>query len=236
MIDSRRPGRLAMVASVVLAAVAVPAPAALVTDTSLFVSPTVYDFSAYAGCTSTFGSQAGCAPSLTLAGTGIQFTGTSGFFGSALYNGSWSLVDNGSWDSGRNGYAGNNGRETGDFARFTFPTPVSAVGGFFNYAVRVDGGIPRPFTILAYGAGNVLLESYDIETLAPISTLGGVNAGAFRGIVRGSSDIVAFEFQNGVSVVDDLTYADATAAVPEPGSLFLVASGLLGLTRIRRKA
>ena len=138
----------------------------------------------------------------------------------------------GSWDSGRNGYAGNNGRTPGDFARFTFSTPVSAVGGFFNY---VPGDfIGAPFTILVYGAGNILLESYNIEALAPISTPSGLNDGAFRGILRGQADIVAFEFQNGVSVMDNLTYTTRQQA-PEPGTVALLSAALVGIGLLRRR-
>jgi hypothetical protein len=210
------------------------AQAALVTSAAHpgFAGASSYDFSAYASCTDYPG--VGCEPPRTLAGTDIEFTGTPGFNGSALYNSSWGLLDNGDWDEGRNGFLGNNGRNPGDFARLTFASPVSAVGGFFNYVP--DEAIGAPFTILVYGAGNVLLESYNIETDAPISTPDGLNEGAFRGIVRASADIVAFEFQNGISVMDDLLYRTGGGGeVSEPATLALLGAGLLGLAAVRRR-
>lgn len=219
------------IGSVLLSAILAPAEATLVTSSAGFTSPTVYNFSAYAGCTS-FAASCG-APPQTLIGTSIAFTGTPGSTGSALYNGPWGLLANGTWNGSQNGFAGNNGRTPGDFARFTFSTGVSSVGGFVNYVPgNFNGGA---FTLLAYGSANNLLESYNIETLAPISTPSATNAGAFRGITRSSADIFAFEFQNGVSVLDNLTFSAGSSVVPEPSLLSLMFAGLLGVAISRRR-
>jgi hypothetical protein len=127
--------------------------------------------------------------------------------------------------AGRNGYLGINNQQGGSaiFARFTFATPISAVGALLNYCP--DCGEPDPI-IQVFGEAGNLLESYDLAILAPIGTPNGFNAGAFRGIQRLSADIHAIEFIDGFQVVDDLTFSAATA-VPEPASLVISAVRLL---------
>lgn len=208
------------------------ASAVLVTSSAGFPPSTVIDFSAYAGCV-TF-AQAGCSPPQTIA-PGVQFTGTSGFLGASLYNGPFGLANNGSWDSGRDGYVGINDQQNGSgiFAKFTFSTPISAVGVFENYAA--GSGAPDPI-LEVLSSSNAVLESYDLAVAAPISTPGGVDAGAFRGVQRASADISAIEFIDGFQVVDNLTFGAAVVPVPtlSPRSslaLFVVAFAGLGLIR-----
>lgn len=108
---------------------------------------------------------------------------------------------------------------------FVFNTAaVSGVGGFMNYAPGYG-----PVTIEAFDAGGVLLESYVIDTVAPINTApGSLNEGEFRGIQRGTADIARFRLSGGFAVIDDLTFT----GVPEPASLVLMAaSGLALITR-----
>jgi hypothetical protein len=70
--------------------------AALVTSSAGFFSPTVIDFSAYAGCG--YG-ELGCTPP-QIVSPGVQFTGTSGFLGASVYNRLFDVGANGIW-SGR---------------------------------------------------------------------------------------------------------------------------------------
>jgi hypothetical protein len=175
---------------------------------------------------------AGCSPPLTIAPV-VQFTGTPGFLGASAYNGPFGLANNGSWDSGRNGYVGINNQQGGSgiFARFTFSTPVSAVGVFENYA---DGsGAPDPI-LEVLSSSNAVLESYDLAVAAPISTPGGVDAGAFRGVLRASADIGAIEFIDGFQVVDDLTFAVPVPTLSPLFSLALLVVALAGLGLTRR--
>ncbi len=100
----------------------------------------------------------------------------------------------------------------------------------------------QDFIIEAVGLGNLVLEAYTISTIAPISTPGELNAGAFRGIERPTSDIVAFRLYNAGHVLDDLEFARVSVnPVPLPAALPLYATGLglmglFGWWRRRRAA
>jgi hypothetical protein len=108
----------------------------------------------------------------------------------------------------------------------------SSVGGFMNYAP--GHGVP---VIAALAAdGSTVLESYDLSSAAPISTPGGVDAGAFRGIVRGSADIRYFQFSGSYSAIHDITLDGVASSVPEPATIFLSTFALAGLAFVRRRA
>lgn len=203
-----------------LAFVPALAGAQLVTSSASFVSPQVVDISAQTG-----GYNFGAGP--TALPGGVTFTASAS--NAVLGDGSYGLVGNGTW--GSLPYAGTNGT-TSSF-RFTFDGPLSAVGGFMNYAP----GYGTVF-IRALGVGGATLAEYDVTALAPISTPNGFNAGAFRGIERVEGDIYAFEVQGAYAVARDITYADVSA-VPEPATLGLVGGGivvLFGAMRRRRTA
>ena len=106
------------------------------------------------------------------------------------------------------------------------------VGGFMNYSPGV--GTDAMITALA-ADGVTVLESYDLVTLAAISTPLAINAGAFRGISRATNDIGFFRLSGNVIIAHTLEIGQPGAAVPEPSTLGLIGLGLLGLGAMRRR-
>jgi len=132
------------------------------------------------------------------------------------------------WTPERHGYASSN--SFGGSISFAFnDAPVRAVGGFMNYALYDDRVL-----VEALDRGGSVLESYDLDMIAPIDTGGGINVGEFRGIARNSADIAAFRFTGTFTLLDDLTFSQ----VPEPATLSLVPLGMamLGMRRRFRAA
>jgi hypothetical protein len=107
----------------------------------------------------------------------------------------------------------------------------SAVGGFMNYNAPASSPGPAISAIAADGV--TVLESYDLSASAPISTPGGNNAGAFRGIGRSSADIRYFELANSYVAIHDITLSSNTTVAPEPSS-FLLLGPALAVTLARR--
>ena len=149
------------------------------------------------------------------------------------------FASNGDWKNGMT-FAGVNAQPDGEIysMRFTFNDgPVNFVGGFINYTPSVTPGDVIRFPearLTVFDAFNNILETYDIKSQAPISTPNAINGGEYRGIRRPSDDIYSFELSNSVIAIDDLTFARNLNVVPEPATVLLFASGLVG-AYLRRK-
>lgn len=197
------------------------ASATLVTDSSSFPpSSLVIDFSQFTGANQYAGTN-GPVQVGGLVGADVIFTSAND--AGYLYDDTWGLGANGNWTSARDGYAGVDSFN-GNVMIFTFATPVADVGAFINYGAGFGSVM-----IEALGAGNIVLESYDLTSAAPISTPGATDGGAFRGIVRLSADIVALRINSAAfPVIDNLTFSGpAPSSIPATSRLGLVVLCLL---------
>ena len=135
-------------------------------------------------------------------GENITWSSTDSF-SVVNHSGIYGLVANGDWHGfGANGYTGLN-TDIGEMTFRFLSGLVSQVGGFINYAP----GFGPDVLIKAYDINGALLESYNVNMLAPISTPNGLNEGAFRGISRATNDIAAFSVSNSYVVLDNLKFS-----------------------------
>lgn len=175
--------------------------AALLIDSAALVAPKVIDFHQFPLTTTSGPVEIG-----TLVGESITWTAT---LNSVIGDNLAAFGNNGTW-SGRNGYVATNGGAAPHSMTFRFNgQPVSAVGAFMNYCVGPFIGCGAgPMLIEALNSNGNVLESHDIWVEAPISTPNAVDSGAFRGISRASSEIVAFRVTGGpFFALDDFTFA-----------------------------
>ena len=157
--------------------------------------------------------------------------------GAFLGTGTYRISPNGTWDRGRGGFVGLNAG-VGTITIAFLDAPVAQVGGFLNYAV--SPGLPD-VTVAVLAADGTVLESDNLAQLAPISTPGTTNSGAFRGISRTQADIYGFRVANSFVVLDDLTFSRTPGVapvnpVPGPATIVLGLVGVLsaGLGRFVR--
>jgi hypothetical protein len=206
------------------------AAAPITTEAGLTGSTTVIDFSQFTGDSQLTGVN-GPVQIGALAGVDVTVQDMSAGSNIYLYDDQWGLTGNGSWNSGRIGYLGIF-PEDGP-VRITFNDgPVSGFGLFMNYPT--PGHLPQ--ILSAFDSSNNLLEMFDVGATAPISTPGGLNEGAFRGIQLSAATIAYVELLGDTAVYDDLRFStSAPTAIPEPASVLLFGTGLVALARRRLK-
>ena len=189
---------IAFSALLLVPAVAQDAFAIPITDASQIPEPSkTVDFSQFSGG---FTFTAGPVQIGDLVGEDITWSSTSS--ASVIGDGPFDLALNGFWTAARNGYVGN-GLDTSSM-RFDFNSgTVSAVGGFVNYS-PADA---TSFTITALDSNDNVLETFDVDADAPITTPDAPNDGAFRGIKRVTSDISAITLLGQFNVLDDLKFS-----------------------------
>jgi hypothetical protein len=139
--------------------------------------------------------------------------------------------NNGTWNNPTTGFALIGANSTTAAFKIDLGGLYAVVGGFMNYNAPVSS--PGPTISALASDGVTVLESYDLSVLAPISTPGGSNAGAFRGIVRPSADIRYFELANSYMAIHDITLSSVASSAPEPSS-FVLAGIVLAIALARR--
>jgi MYXO-CTERM domain-containing protein len=159
----------------------------------------------------------------TVAGFDISFDGEVCYD----YNNGWGIGSNGSWPT--LSLIGDNSTTTA--ITIDLGGLYSSVVGFMNYS-PTDG---TPVIAAIAADGTTVLESYDIAALAPISTPGGTDQGAYRGIVRPTADIRYFRFGGAFTAFHDLTLDGGAASVPEPSAWLLALPALLAFRLARRR-
>ncbi len=172
-------------------------------------------------------------PGPFLFGPGITWSSTNAFnFGGSLFGydgslGSYSFFGNGNWTGALGTMAGLNDSTddagSTDTMTFSFAHPVAAVGGFLNYSP----GASTPTMIAVYDSSGNLIESYNLSFL----TGGADDTGFFYGFQESSSIISSFTLTDNYIGITNLTIA----STPEPATLLLCGSGLLGLLGYGRR-
>jgi hypothetical protein len=148
------------------------------------------------------------------------FNGGGSIFGNT---GSYGFgATNGYWDSAVGPMIGLND-STSDYGAtdtmtIAFTNPVYEVGDFFNY--DADAGESTPTTIAVYDTSGNLIESYNLT----FTTNGGPDTGEWLGFSE-TTPIGSF------TMTDNYI---AMSSTPEPSSLLLLGSGLLGLAGVAR--
>ena len=158
-------------------------------------------------------------------GPGIEWSSTNaanicGFPAAFGFVGLADFGTNGQWTGalGPMAYLNNTSTFCGvtDSMTFKFANPVAAVGGFLNYYPNGSG----PTTISVLDALGNVIESYEL-----VFTASGNPPGKFVGFQEATPEIKYFVLTDNYIGITNLTIQ---GAVPEPASLLLMGSGLIG--------
>jgi hypothetical protein len=150
------------------------------------------------------------------------------------YTGGYGYINNGFWDGALGPMIGLNDSfavyGVTDTMTFAFQSPLKSVGAFFNY---VPGG-PTPTTIAVYDASHTLIESFNLTW--NFNNTACIDCGQLLGFVESTPDISFLTLTDNYVGLVNLTTNFNTSTTPEPSSLLLLGSGVLGLAgMIRRK-
>ncbi|HET6971712.1 MAG TPA: PEPxxWA-CTERM sorting domain-containing protein [Phenylobacterium sp.] len=220
---------LAATASLALAGAA-QASTSLITSAVGYTGPQL-DLSAYAN-----GSYNFTFGPLSLPG-GITFTGAPGGGGNS---GNGSVVGQGTYGLGTNGSFGGAAVYIGvdsatGYDDLRLASAVNTIGFFFNYCPNCGG---NDATISTLDAGGNVVASFDLQSLAPISTPGGVNQFEFRGVASTATDIYGLRIGGNYILASGTATGALPGGVPEPASwaLMILGFGGVGATLRRRRA
>jgi hypothetical protein len=190
-------------------------------------------FSPFSGSTTFLNNPVAVGPGITLSSSdpANSFVGDSPA-------GPYDLGYNGQLtNTGQHGFVALNSVDPNTFEftgmlTFRFSSPVSQVGAFLNYFSPNPGDLPNgpDVFITALAANGSVLESYDLNQLAPVLTAGGTDQEAFRGIARRQNDIAAFQLSNQFVATNEVAFA---TEVPEPSTLALAGLSVLSLLGYR---
>ena len=151
---------------------------------------------------------------------GYPYGGNSGL-GSVIGQGDYGLAGNGSFG----GSAVYIGVDSGTgYDTLTFSTPVSSFGAYWNYAP----GFGDDPTLTIFDTSDTQIASFDLASLAPISTPGAFNAFDFRGIVDTNADIKSIEF-GGSYILLAGTPSGGVPGAPEPATWAMMLLGFAGV-------
>ena len=113
--------------------------------------------------------------------------------------------------------------------------PQTSFGAYVNYAP----GVGTDATISTLDALGNIIQSFDIATLAPVSTPGGFNQFEFRGIVNGKDDqpFDGVQFGGNYLLLAGSPSGGISPGVPEAASWAMMIAGfaLVGVASRRRQ-
>ncbi len=186
------------------------------------------------GTTYTFGrsNYRGAETQVIAPGITWSSTNTDNQMGSVFgYDGGYGFAGNGYWDGafsmiGLNDSFGAYG--TINSMTIAFDAPVRSVGSLLNY----DPDLGDTPIIAVYDSSHNLIESYGLDFRLGDDT---TNGGEFYGFLEPTADISYITYSNAYIGAANLVVNGTAEAIPEPVSLTLLGTGLLGVGLLRRR-